>query len=310
MKIFFQKSILFLLIPLFILSFVELIARYNNIPKISHHNIYAKSQSLIPLVGRNSLIILGDSRMEWGIKPINLEREFNKNNRNKLNAINLAMPGSNGIDILLYLKARKIYPKVLVLGYSPNVVRYKNHNLNIIKYTFFNMVIENIKYYIKQTLLVSDKSIFHYLKNGKPYFKSHKYDKSGGVIVFEYGDYSQRKQHQVKMYQKWREDFDITELREHITQLNKLITHFKKGGSLVFGLYMPVSDDIYNIERLDGMAKMIKHDKFFDYSNLYTNCHEEKERFYEGSHLSHEYSYKFSVMFGNTLKNEVMFSGR
>ena len=99
-----MKKLLFRLLTLFsllLLTFVtaEFTLRYLlKIPKISDHVINHKLVSLINKIDSSSIVIVGDSRLEWGLKPLVIESELKKNGKN-LTCFNLAMPGSNGIDV-------------------------------------------------------------------------------------------------------------------------------------------------------------------------------------------------------------------
>lgn len=281
----------------FVLIFVvELSCRLLKVPKISHHNIYSKSQDLIPIINNNTILILGDSRLEWGIKPLKVLEKLTKDS---LNVINMALPGSNGLDILIYLKKNNIYPRLILMGYTPNYGRNKNHGLDLISYSKPNAIKEKIKYSLKQTLYLQDQSIKEYIINGFPYFKNHKYDALGGAIVNEYGDYAKRLEEQIVIYNTYKNSFDSLGLKKYCTEMNTMIKIFRKNGSVICGIYMPVSKRIFDIEASAVYSKpqKINFDRFYDFSN-YTYTVErnrpDSTYFYDGSHLSHKYSDVFS----------------
>jgi len=290
-KIFFFVVIAFALAGLF-----EIACRVLRIPKISPHNIYAKSMELIPRINKNSIVILGDSRLEWGIKPLAIyDKLLDKNSR----VINLAVPGSNGLDVLNYLNNHKIYPKLIIVGYTPNFGGYQNHKLDLISYSRRAIINAKVKYFLNKTFYIRDESVVEYIKHGYPYFKNHTYDDWGGAIVNEYGDYSQRTKFQIENYTLVRQSFDSLVLAKYCNTMDTLIQSFKKNGSIICGIYMPVSKKLFDIETsvLVYPVKQINYDKFYDFSKFTY----EKEKpapdsiyFLDGSHLSHEYAPVFS----------------
>lgn len=289
-----------------VLAIIELLARIAQIPKISNHNISAKAQDLVPLIDENTFLIIGDSRLEWGIKPSNLKKQLNLKN---VKVINLAFPESNGIDILDYLSKKNIYPKAILMGYTPNYGRYTNHNLDIAKYSFIRKINADFKYFIGQTFYLNDESFLNFFNGKAQYFKSHDYDSWGGVNVFEYGDYSKRMELQKKMYKEWEETFSQEKLNNYCTKLNNLIARFKQKQTMIFGIYMPVCDSIFQYEKKESESwQKINYDKFYNLSH-YTYTSQPKAAdstyFYEGSHLSHEYSYIFSDTLGKMINNEL-----
>ena len=214
MKRFIQKNIVFFIVlPILLLSFIESIS-YLFITKISHHKIVAKAQSLIPKIDSNSIVIIGDSRLEWGIKTYEITNKKGK-------VINLAMPGSNGFDIIHFLIQNNIYPQKIIIGFTPNFCKYKNHNLNKLHFSTKNLLIENIKYWLKQNSYLYDKaSIDLFLKGEVPLFIDHQYDDLGNVLVKENGDYHQRMNYQLKMYKEWNTNFDYNLYKNYVKELN------------------------------------------------------------------------------------------
>jgi hypothetical protein len=224
----YRVTVFFLVIPIFSIILVEICCRALEFPKISHHNIGAKSQDLIPLIDSNTILLLGDSRVEWGVKP-----ELIKYN-NKEQVINLALPGNNGLDIMNYLKVNKIYPKTIIWGFTPNYGRYTNHNLDKVIYSRPNRAVANLKYWLKQNSYFFDhKSITNHFKGERPYFKNHKYDNWGGAYVTEYGNYQERKKVQLKMYEEWQLDFDKDKYTNYLSSIKLLINWFDNRTKIV-----------------------------------------------------------------------------
>ena len=303
MKKFLRKFFIFILIPLIVASFLEIVARLIPISKISHHKILLKSQELIPKIDGNSVVFLGDSRVEWGVKPSAVldAPGFPKG----IKVINLAMPGSNGLDILKYLDAKAIYPKMILIGYTRNVGRYKNFDLDKKHYTCINFGLEKARYFINQHFFVVDQSLLYYLEGRSPLFVNHVYDNFGGVQVYEYGDYSYRKNVQMEMYRGWKESFDPDDLHGFVNSLNRFIDLGRAHGVKFLGLYMPVSLDLYDLEIPEDYSQQIKFDQYLDLHDLYSNHKRENVCFIDGSHLSHEYSYIFSELLGSIIQSRL-----
>lgn len=267
------------------------------VPKISHHNILAKSQNLIPQIDSETILFLGDSRVEWGVKPIRIKKTTNY----KGNIINLAMPGSNGLDILNYLQKNSIYPRLIIIGYTPNYGRYKNHELDIQNYSYSNKRSSNIKYLLKQRSYTYDySSILEYFKGNRPYFRKHFYDEMGGVVVQENGDYGARSSHQHRMYEGWAQDLKNIEHDQYLLTLSSYLKGFK-GNSLIYGIYMPTSETLMKFESDFFDEKLIEHvfeGHFLNYSDYVTSIKKNTEHdsayFYDSSHLTMEYSKVFT----------------
>lgn len=299
-----KKAAIFILIALVAIFIVEISCRIIKIPKITHHNIMAKSRNLVPKISKNSILFLGDSRIEWGIKPLEILEALDSPN---LTVINLALPGSNGIDILKYLINNKIYPSQIVAGFSPFYGAYTNHSLDTINYSWEDRIKANVKYLINQNFYISDRSINEYLRRELPLYKDHQYDPWGGVIVSEYGDYSQRLDYQVETSMKMRDSFDSSGYTRYVGEMNSLIKAFRENGTSFVGIYMPVDKKIYEIESSLPIseAHKISFDKYFDFS-AYTYTVEPAQHdstySYDGSHLAHEYSYIFSRKLADYLK--------
>lgn len=310
MRLFLTKFLIFALSLLIVMALIEGFARFASIPKISNHNISAKAQDLVPQIDKNTFLIIGDSRLEWGIKPLNVKKQLNVEN---IKVINLAFPESNGIDILEYLTKHNIYPKAILMGYTSNYGRYTNHNLDILKYSFIRKIHAELKYFIGQTFYFNDQSFLNFLNGKEQYFKSHDYDEWGGVNVSEYGDYRKRMELQEKMYKEWKDSFSPGKLENYCRKVNELVTQFKEHKTKMLGIYLPVSAPIFDFEKQENQSwQRINYDRFYDLSH-YTYSSQLKAPdsiyFYEGSHLSHAYSYIFSDTLGKMINRELFPDG-
>lgn len=283
----------FITLPILVILVIEVLCHFM-ITKISHHNIMAKSQELIPEIDSNSIIILGDSRLEWGIKTQNITNKGGC-------VINLAMPGSNGLDIVKYLINNKIYPKTIIMGFTPNYGRYNNHNLDEIDISKINLYKNSLKYWLIQNSYIYDKeSIILFLEGKEPYFINHKYDEYGNVIVEENGYFNKRIKHQLKMYKRWSLEFNKNYFDIYIKNLSSLI--FKlKGKTNVYGLYMPVSDTLFSLEKnyYDKYTTSNSFEYYMDFSNFIPN--NDSTYYYDGSHLNAEYAYEFTDILNQNL---------
>lgn len=287
-------------IPLFLMFLLESSFHLLNITKISYHNIMAKAQDIMPKLNSNSIIFLGDSRIEWGIKPKLIENPEGE-------VYNLAFPGSNGLDLLAYLSKNKIYPKIIIIGFTPNYGRYSNHGMDNIILSYKNRITEDLKYFLLQKSYLYDKESIKLNFQGKtPYFIDHKYDCQGGVTVVESGNYDDRKTYQKKMYKDWYDNFDKEKYQFYLKNLTNLLNKFK-GKSHVFGLYMPVSNEIFELEKENYNSNDIARavDYYFDYSSLISakdSINRDEYYFYDGSHLSPEYAIIFTKKLSSALK--------
>jgi len=286
MEKFIKKIICFVAISFLLIPIIESICHLI-VPKISHHNIFAKSQNLIPKIDSNSIVFLGDSRLECGIKT---EEITNKSGK----VINLAMPGSNGFDIIEYMISNKIYPKTLIIGFTPNYGRYKNHNLNKLHYSTKNLIKESFKYWLKQNSFTYNKaSINLFLAGKEPYFVNHEYDNYGNVVVKENGDFNKRMELQLKMYKNWNDRFNKNEFKNYLQKLSELVS-LLDGKTNVYGIYMPTSDTILSLENDHYNKNEINNmfDYYMDFSDFQPN--NDSSYFYDGSHLTLEYAHQFT----------------
>jgi hypothetical protein len=296
-----------LLVFILLVTFMEIIFRLLKVPKITHHNIYAKGQALIPKINSNSIVIIGDSKLEWGIKPAEILNNLSNHN---INVINMAMPGSNGLDILNYLVEKNISPKLIIAGYAPNYGSYKNHGFDKIKYTAKNKITEQALYYLDQQFYFRDRSVLEFIQHGRPYFKSHEYDSLGGATVNEYGDYASRRNMQFEMYQSFKKNFKETELDNYCAEANRLIAILKHKGTQVCGIEMPVTKKIFALLDTSGNStrfNTIQYNKAYDFSNFTYGFEEAKPDsafFYDGCHLEHEYAFIFTKKIFGYIKRD------
>jgi hypothetical protein len=304
MKKYLIKLLIFVTIALFAILFVEVFSTIIKVPKISYQNIYAKGQNLIPQINSNTILFLGDSRIEWGVKPIVINNILN--NKDDINVINMALPNSNGLDILTYLKSKNIYPKLIILGYTSNYGRYTNHDLDKIEYSNRNRIEERFKYFLKQNSFIYDyNSIKEYLLGRHPINISHEYDSLGGVNVTLYGNYQSKKEFQIKIYTEWSKDFSKDKLKAYYLSVKKFKQWFSKGGTKIYGLSMPASYDIINLEHKNNIDQNASElfDKYYDFSILNQTI-VDSIYFLDGSHLSKKLAISFSEQFAEKLKIE------
>ena len=286
MKKYLLKLLLFF-VP--IVLFILLLETFGHlfVKKISHNKIDAKNQLLIPKVDSNSIVILGDSRLEWGLKT---QEIMNKGG----NVINLAMPGSNGHDIIEYLIAERIYPKLILIGFSPNYGRYINHGILTQKISKTNLFLTSSKYWVKQNSYTYDiETIKLYLEKKEPYLIQHQYDELGNVTVIENGHFYKRLDHQLKMYRFWDRTFSKIDFDKYLVQTKKIKTKLVEKTHF-WGIYMPVSDTIHAFEKDHYNLNEIKHyfDDFIDLSQF--NTSNDSTFFYDGSHLKTEIAIQIS----------------
>ena len=308
MKKFLSKILIFFTIPVIVIILTEFVCNKFKVPKISYPNISSKSQNLIPQINSNTILFLGDSRLEFGIKPMIIKDILNDD---KVKVINLAMPGSNGLDILTYLKEQSIYPKLIILGYTSNYGRYKNHDLDKKKYTVRNRKEESLKYYLKQNSFIYDYiSIKIYFSGEHPLHIGHEYDILGGVNVTEYGDYKYKKDIQIKIYESWSRSFEKDSLYAYHSSIKQLKKWFSNGGTTIYGLSMPTSKDLIKLEEKNqnGLNVSELFEEYYDYSKWtysFNNVEVDSVYFYDCSHLTLDYGILFSKKLGKKLKAQI-----
>jgi len=305
MSRFLKNTVAVLVIFIALVAALECLYRLLKVPKITHHNIQAKGQDLIPQINSNSILILGDSKLEWGINPAVIKNKF----PDGTNVIDMAMPGSNGSDIMRYLLQQGIYPKLIILGFASNYGGYKNHGFDKTAFTATKKITAGIEYFMDENLYFRDQSVMEYVKHGAPYFKSHQYDSQGGATVTEYGDYTKRSTGQVEMYRAFKKNFNQQELDKYCEETDSLIDAFKAKGTIVCGLYMPVSEKIYTIQhsQLHLKANNINYNRYYDFSKFtYTSEKPGPDSlfFLDGCHLLHDYSLIFSAKLADSIQKD------
>lgn len=271
-------------------------------PKISHHQTIEKAARLFPKVTKNTILFIGDSRIEWGIKPDIIEAQTGSP------TINLAMPGSNGLDVLEYLKKEKIYPKKIIVGvnhFSPTWRNFKR----IKKWE--NSRLENVQlqtaYWFKQhSFLYEKKSINEYRAGNPPFFLQHNYDKKGGVIVKERGNYEERQAFQLEWFNKQVEKFNLDSLvHTYSRDMDAQVRHFRENGSQVYGLVMPICGNLQALENsteIDSIFSKISFTQYFNYQKKYANNSE--EIYADCSHLTPQAAKEFSEQVAAALAAE------
>lgn len=203
MKSFILRVFVFVLIGVCLFAAVEITGRSLNVVKRPVFNIKAKSQNLVPQIDQDTILFIGDSRIEWGIKPTKFLEGFTSDNR--LKAINLAFTDSNGIDVLRYLKNNRIHPQLIIIGHTPIACRYKNHGLDSEVYSNPRKLFLNAENYFRSNFLVSDNSIYQYYKNGPLTMKRLEYGPWGDVSASLTVSYEEAKKRQILLYTSWRE---------------------------------------------------------------------------------------------------------
>jgi hypothetical protein len=301
---FLRRVLGFFVIPLLLFGMTETVARMLHIPKISHNNIEAKAQQVLPQADEQTLLIVGDSRLEWGLQPLFMEDSLRSEN---IRVLNMAMPGSNGLDVMQYIVRNKIKLKGIVTGVSPFFGRYTNHGMDKIELSLRNCLYENGHYRARQVLYSMDNSIANYYENGYPYFKSHHYDEQGGAVVEAWGGYDKRYAFQRSMYKKWNAEFSPEKLAIYTNTLNKLADSLRQLQVPVYAVYMPVSRNLFAFEAdfKGALEQQLHLDSYSDYSGfVYTGSTAEHDSifFYDGSHLSHAYAKKFSALLAGHIR--------
>ena len=305
----FLKKIFFVfIIFIALVAASEILYRLLKIPKITHQDVYAKAQALVPKINSNSILIIGDSRLEWGMKPILVLEKFKAMDSN-CNVIDMAMPGSNGLDMLHYLVQHNIYPKLIIHGYGVDYGNYNNHDFDKQKYSNFNKISESFSYWLDEHLYFRDKSVLQYIRHIPLYFKGHQYDSLGGATVTEYGDYYKRLAGQYEMYKSFKNNFKQTALDKYCTEANAAIETLKNKGTVVYAVSMPISKKIYDLENLTGsdVPANISYNKFYNFSaftyNNETPAHD-STYFYDGCHLLPEYAKDFTEKVVDSLRKD------
>lgn len=272
------------------------------VPKISYHQNYEKAARLLPKIDEQTTLFIGASRTEWGIKPLVIERLTDRK------VYNLAFPGSNGLDVLAYLKKHQIFPKEIIIGTAPLHFTVTNFDIENLDTSLSNAFYLNAQYQFKKwSYLYEKRSLEYFYKKEKPFFIKHKYDKRGGVVVKECGDYAERLRFQ-------QEDFaDVagrkfkTSFEEYCSKMRDEITFFQQKGVRVSALIMPVCTELRQIE--DRVAKLdyssVSFDNVFDFRKYYDPKKPQvpdADIYVDCSHLSPEYAEEFSKIIARKLQ--------
>lgn len=309
MRHFLQTTLIALLGFIAFVLLLEGIYRVAGVPKISHGKTKAKAQELIPLIDSNTVLVIGDSKMEWGINSNVIVNKLKTQDRN-LGFVNMAMPGSSGEDVLRYLLEKKVYPKMILQGFDVFYGSYNNHGFDQMKYNTFNRLVEQIAYFFDKNFYFRDPSVLEYIINGSPYFKNHEYDSWGGAMVTENGDYTQRAAQQ-KFFAKNNVEtgFSLPLLIRYCHNLNSMIATFEKNGTLFCGVSLPASKEINDIRKTSYGATYphINFRKYYNYIH-YTYTLErpapDSVFFYDGAHLSREYTTVFCAKMIDSIIND------
>lgn len=271
------------------------------VPKISYHQNYEKAARLLPKIDEQTTLFIGASRIEWGIKPLVIEELTDRK------VYNLAFPGSNGLDVLAYLKKHQIFPKEIIIGTAPLHFTVTNFDIENLDTSLSNAFYLNAQYQFKKwSYMYEKRSLEYFYKRKKPFFIKHKYDKRGGVEVKEYGDYTQRLGFQ-------REDFsDLagrkfkTSFEEYRSKLAQEVAFFQQNGVRISALMMPACAEIREIE--DGVVRPdysgVPFDNIFDFREYYDHKKTkiaDADIYIDGSHLTPEYAAEFSKIIAHEL---------
>ncbi len=270
------------------------------VPKISHHQNIEKAVRLLPQVDENTILFVGDSRVEWGIKPSTIEQETGQP------TLNLAMPGSNGLDVMTYLKKNKVYPKKIIVGvnyFSPTWRNFKKtEKLNT---SWWNRLSLSANYLLKQhSYLYEKKSLEQYAEGEQPFFLHHNYDKKGSVTVKERGNYEERKAFQLTWFKSRAEKMNIDSIANiYSNKMAKEVSHFQQKGTDVIGLVMPICNDLHKIEgfeKVDSLAHTIPFNRIDNYMDTHRMKLNETA-FQDCSHLTPAAAEIFSKTIANEL---------
>lgn len=310
MNRFLKKTLAVLIAFVALVAALEILYRLLKVPKITHQNIHAKAQTLMPRINNNTILIIGDSRLEWGMKPQTVLEKFKAAGFSG-NVVDMAMPGSNGLDVMQYLIANNIQPKLIIHGYAPNYSSYNNHGFDKEDYTAYNKISENFSYWLDQHLYFRDPSVLNWLKRAPLYFKKHTYDSLGGALVEEYGDYNFRASSQYDMFKSFKNNFTRASWLQYCHTADSAIGVLKKRGSIVYGLAMPVSKKIHSLlnDVNSDTAGITSYNKFYDFS-FFTYTSEapahDSTYFLDGCHLLPVYAIVFTGKVADSLMKDFM----
>jgi len=255
----------------------------------------------LPKINEQTTLFIGASRIEWGIKPLVIEGLTDRK------VYNLAFPGSNGLDVLAYLKKHQIFPKEIIIGTAPFHFSLTNFDIENLDTSFSNAFYLNAQYQFKKwSYLYERRSLEYFYKRKKPFFLRHKYDRRGGVVVKEDGDYTERLRFQQEDFsdlagRKIKKNFE-----EYRSQMTEEIAFFQKKGIRVSALIMPACSGIREIEDRVVQPKYsdIPFDTIFDFRTYYDHKKgqvPDADIYIDCSHLSPEYAKEFSKIIAREL---------
>jgi len=298
MKHFLKRTLTMTLLFFVLIVALELLYRLLKVPKIAHHDIYAKAQNLVPKINNSTILVIGDSRPEWGIKPLTIAEKI-KEAGIEGNVVNMATPGKNGLDVLRFLVKNDIHPRIIIHGYAPNYGTHKNHGTDTIEYSLYNRKYEAFNHWLDKNCYFRDQSVWYWIKRTPLYFKSHVYDSLGGVTVTENGAYTARAVEQQKMFSGFTKNFKQAELNKYEAEANELIKKLQSKGSVVYGVYMPVAKKIYELLDVteNNIPNIPAYNRFYEWSSFtYKNeapAHD-STFYYDDCHLNPVYAIIFT----------------
>ena len=184
---------------------------------------------------------------------------------------------------------------------------YNNHDFDKQEYSSFNKMSEHFSYWLDEHFYFRDQSVMQYIRRIPLYFKDHQYDSLGGATVTEYGDYNKRMATQLAMYNSFKQSFKQADLDKYCTEANMAIEALKSKGTVVYGVYMPLSKKLYSLKNIRNgdVPANINYNKFYNFSTFtYTNeapAHD-SAFFYDGCHLLPAYATVFTGKVVDSLK--------
>jgi len=279
------------------------------IPKISHHKNYEKFADLFPEIDNNTILIAGDSRMEWGVKPL-LLNDLMRESGSDYSSINLAMPGSNGLDVLSACLEMDKYPKLILLGTNAFAPLWRNFQFDSSKTTAAYSKEVNREYFFREhSYLWEQKSIKQYFKSKPPFFLHHNYDSKGGVEVVENGNYHERLDFQIAYYKKKSATLTDSVFMNYLDELEVLERQLKKRNIPVFVVRMPLVEELQSLEKQNRNKFKSIDFEYVDWDCLELfNSHGRNMDsliYQDGSHLSQAYAKKFTTNLYTKLNEEL-----
>ncbi|MCI5056468.1 MAG: hypothetical protein MRY83_10195 [Flavobacteriales bacterium] len=285
MKRFLKKTILLVVTFITILVLFECVSAVLSAPKESQNKFYVKYQELIPLVNSKSVVLLGDSRMEWGVNASQIK-----------NALNFGMPGSNGLDVLKYLRDNSIFPKAILINYTPFIHEYSNYNVDKTQYNLSTYIKTWIDYKLMDnSFLYNKKNMDILIHQNQPFMLEHYYNEYGDAEILLNENYPGPVQFQIDQYSSRASRFDSVKHKELLAEFEELSTVFKEHNTLFTGIYLPVCDTINQIEKplphYDYLNKVFVSG-FYNFHELYDSLGQDV--FMDCAHLEESYNVRFT----------------